>query len=98
MDADITIIGAGIIGLSASYYLSNAGYKVILLDKEKTYGLGVSSRSTEVIHSGAYYATNSLKGKLCIRGKDLIYNFRTKFVLLFQINLISFNKELDYFR
>tara|TARA_B110000858_G_C17751607_1_gene449967 strand:- start:326 stop:1429 length:1104 start_codon:yes stop_codon:yes gene_type:complete len=78
MDTDITIVGAGIIGLSISYYLSNAGYKVILLEKEKTYGLGVSSRSTEVIHSGAYYATNSLKGKLCIRGKDLIYNFCKK--------------------
>jgi L-2-hydroxyglutarate oxidase LhgO len=75
MDADVIVIGAGAVGLSVSYYLSKSGYKVILVEKEKSYGLGVSSRSTEVIHSGAYYATNSLKGSLCIKGKNLLYTF-----------------------
>lgn len=84
MDTDVTVLGAGIVGLSVSYYLSKYGYRVILLEKEKKYGLGVSSRSTEVIHSGAYYQTGSLKRNLCIRGKELIYDFCEKNNILYK--------------
>lgn len=36
-------------------------------------GQETSSRNSEVIHSGIYYPTDSLKTALCIRGRDLLY-------------------------
>lgn len=75
MDTDVIIIGAGVVGLASGYYLSKAGLKVIILEKEKNYGFATSSRSTEVIHSGAYYKKDSHKGKLCLTGKRLLYEY-----------------------
>ena len=49
-DVDIVIIGAGVIGLSIGYFFSKQGKKVIILEKEKNFGMGNSSRNTEVIH------------------------------------------------
>ena len=72
MQTDVIVIGSGVIGLSVSYYLAKGGYKVVLVEKEKSFGLHTSSRNTEVIHAGIYYQTNSLKHKLCIRGKNLL--------------------------
>ena len=73
------MIGAGVIGLAISYNLSMRGKKVILVEKEKQFGTGISSRSSEVIHAGIYYNKGSLKSRLCIRGKELLYEFCNKY-------------------
>jgi L-2-hydroxyglutarate oxidase LhgO len=78
LDADLIVIGAGVVGLAVSYTFSMKGKDVILIEKEKQFGTGVSSRNTEVIHAGVYYANGSLKNKLCLRGKELIYDFCKK--------------------
>tara|TARA_Y100000590_G_C15748081_1_gene1023047 strand:+ start:13458 stop:14564 length:1107 start_codon:yes stop_codon:yes gene_type:complete len=72
---DVTVIGAGTIGISIAHLLSKKNYKVLLIDKEKNFGLHTSSRNTEIIHAGIYYKPNSLKAKMCIEGKSLLYNF-----------------------
>jgi L-2-hydroxyglutarate oxidase LhgO len=79
LDTEIIIIGAGVIGLAISYYFSKAGKKVVLLESENNFGTGSSSRNTEVIHAGIYYKKNSLKSKLCFKGKSLIYEFCEKY-------------------
>lgn len=43
-DCDVAIVGAGYTGLTAGLYLANAGYKVVVLDRE-TPGYGASSRN-----------------------------------------------------
>jgi len=73
LDTDLVVIGAGVIGLAVSYKFASKGHSVFLLEKEKQFGTGVSSRSSEVIHAGVYYETGSLKGSLCLKGKDLLY-------------------------
>jgi len=78
MDTDIIIIGAGIVGISISKYLISKGYSVILIEKEENYGQGISSRSSEVIHAGIYYHTDSLKASLCLRGRQLLYEYCPK--------------------
>ena len=58
-DYDILIIGAGVIGLSVAYNLAGSGKKILIIDKENNYGKGISSRNSEVIHSGIYYHEGS---------------------------------------
>jgi len=79
MDAEVVVIGTGVIGLAIAAEIASKGRSVILLEKEARYGLGVSSRNTEVIHAGIYYQTGSLKASLCVRGKKLLYEYCDRF-------------------
>ena len=76
---DITIIGAGIVGLAIAEEVSKYYKNILIIDKEDTFGHHVSSRNSEVIHSGFYYPPNSLKSKLCIEGNKLLYEFAQKY-------------------
>ena len=72
---DCAVIGAGAVGLAVARRLARAGCEVVVLEAEEGYGTGISSRNSEVIHAGIYYAKNSLKARLCVRGKRLLYDF-----------------------
>ena len=75
----IVIIGAGVIGLSIARAISeNSKHSVLVIEKEDSYGRGISSRNSEVIHSGIYYEPNSLKAYYCTLGRELIYNYCRK--------------------
>lgn len=69
------VIGAGIVGLACARAIARAGREVILIEDQPTFGTGVSSRNSEVIHAGIYYPAGSLKSRLCVRGKQLLYAF-----------------------
>ena len=76
---DTVIIGAGVIGLSIARALAEQTNKsVLVIEKEESYGRGISSRNSEVIHSGIYYDPHSLKAKYCTEGRDLLYDFCKK--------------------
>ena len=49
--------------------------EIYIIEKNKSFGLETSSRNSEVIHSGIYYPSDSLKSKLCIRGNILLYDY-----------------------
>ena len=74
-DFDVAVVGAGVVGLSCGYYLGLSGKSVVVLEKERLIGQGVSSRNSEVIHAGLYYPTGSLKAEMCVRGRRLLYPF-----------------------
>lgn len=74
-DLDIAIIGAGVIGAAIAYALHDTGREVYVLESEPSFGRGISSRNSGVIHAGLYYPPDSLKTRLCIRGKKLLYCF-----------------------
>jgi len=84
MDTEFVIIGAGVIGLAIAYKISGKGHSVILLEKESRYGTGISSRNTETIHAGIYYQTGSLKARLCLEGKRLLYEHCEKFKIKYK--------------
>jgi L-2-hydroxyglutarate oxidase LhgO len=75
MDAEITIIGAGVIGLAIAESLTESYKNVFLVEKHNTFGQETSSRNSEVIHAGIYYEKNSLKSKFCLEGKGLLYDY-----------------------
>jgi L-2-hydroxyglutarate oxidase LhgO len=78
MDSDITIIGAGVIGLAVAEKASEKYKNVFLVEKHTSFGQETSSRNSEVIHAGIYYTKDSLKAKLCIEGKWLLYDYCKK--------------------
>jgi len=71
---DITIIGAGVIGLAAACKLAGKGRDITVIEKNRSFGQETSSRNSEVIHAGLYYPKGSLKSKLCIEGKAKLYD------------------------
>lgn len=72
---DTLVVGAGVVGLAVADALARAGREVVLVEATGLIGSGVSSRSSEVIHSGIYYPAGSAKARLCVRGKHLLYEF-----------------------
>jgi L-2-hydroxyglutarate oxidase LhgO len=70
---DALVIGAGAVGLAVARALARAGRETIVVEASNGIGQGVSSRNSEVIHAGLYYTPGSLKAKLCVRGKELLY-------------------------
>jgi L-2-hydroxyglutarate oxidase LhgO len=73
--ADVVVIGAGVVGLAVARSLAQRGREVLILEAAARFGSGVSSRNSEVIHAGIYYPRGSLKARLCIPGRDLLYAF-----------------------
>ncbi|NLX02302.1 MAG: NAD(P)/FAD-dependent oxidoreductase [Syntrophomonadaceae bacterium] len=73
---DIVIIGAGVIGLAIAWELSRKTNKTIaVVEKNQKFGQEISSRNSEVIHSGIYYPAEMLKTRLCVEGNHLLYRF-----------------------
>lgn len=79
MDAQITIIGAGVIGLAIAQELSESTPGVFVVEKNPLFGQETSSRNSEVIHAGIYYDKGSLKARLCVEGNTLLYEFCKKY-------------------
>jgi L-2-hydroxyglutarate oxidase LhgO len=77
-NSDITIIGAGIIGLAIAAEIARPGLNVYILEKNPVHGGGISSRNSEVIHGGMYYPEASQKADLCILGRHLLYEIAVK--------------------
>ena len=76
-DVAIAIIGGGVVGLAAAAELAGKfpGRTVVLLERNAQCGQETSSRSSEVIHAGIYYAKDSLRARLCVTGRQLLYEF-----------------------
>lgn len=74
-DFDAAVVGAGAVGLACGYSLASRGLSVVVLEKERAIGQGVSSRNSEVIHAGLYYPPGSHKARLCVRGRRRLYGF-----------------------
>ncbi|KAF1068592.1 NAD(P)/FAD-dependent oxidoreductase [Variovorax sp.] len=74
-DLDCAVIGGGVVGLAVARALALAGREVMVLEAEGAIGTGTSSRNSEVIHAGIYYPQGSLKARLCVEGKQLLYAY-----------------------
>jgi L-2-hydroxyglutarate oxidase LhgO len=74
-DIDVVVVGAGAVGLAIARQFARTGRQVIVLERNSAIGQETSSRNSEVIHAGIYYPSQSLKAKLCVRGKELLYKF-----------------------
>ena len=74
-DADAIVIGAGAVGLACAATLSRHGLYTLVLEATGLIGSGTSSRNSEVVHAGIYYPTGSLRHRMCVAGRRLLYPY-----------------------
>src|SRR5271165_2457716 len=74
-ELDCVVIGAGVVGLACARALARSGREVVILEALGAIGTHTSSRNSEVIHAGIYYPPGSLKARLCVEGRQLLYAY-----------------------
>jgi L-2-hydroxyglutarate oxidase LhgO len=74
-EVEVAVIGAGVVGLAVARALALQGREVVILEAESAFGTGASARNSEVIHAGIYYPRGSLKARLCVAGRSLLYEY-----------------------
>lgn len=72
---DVVVIGGGVVGLACARAIAQGGASVALLERERQFGLATSTHNSGVIHAGLYYPPGSLKARLCVHGRDLLYAY-----------------------
>lgn len=84
MKTTCVVIGGGSVGLACARALTLSGIETVVLEREFSFGQGISSRNSEVIHSGIYYPQATNKSIFCIRGKKLLYDYLKSRQISFQ--------------
>lgn len=76
-EADVVVVGAGIVGLAVARELSlrHDGARIAVLERESEPSTHQTGHSSGVIHAGIYYAPGSLKARLCVEGAQELYEF-----------------------
>jgi L-2-hydroxyglutarate oxidase LhgO len=69
------VIGAGVVGLAIARRLAQDNGDVLMIERADSIGSETSSRNSEVIHAGMYYAAGSLKARTCVAGRRMLYDY-----------------------
>ncbi|MFH5882805.1 L-2-hydroxyglutarate oxidase [Halalkalibaculum sp. DA3122] len=87
MKYDFIIVGAGIVGLSTAYKLSEKypDLNILILDKEDRVAAHQTGHNSGVIHSGIYYKPNSYRAKNCVNGRHQLVDFCEKHEVAYEI-------------
>src|SRR6476660_2931565 len=72
---DVAIIGGGVTGLASALAIAEQGHTVCVIERHRRAGLETSTHNSGVIHAGLYYPPGSLKARLCVEGRRLLYEF-----------------------
>jgi glycerol-3-phosphate dehydrogenase len=76
--ANVLIIGGGVVGCAIAEALSRRWQDVFLVEQYPKFGMATSTRNSGVIHSGIYYPKNSWKARHCVEGNRLTKEFCAK--------------------
>lgn len=72
---DVCVVGAGLVGLAVARALVDTyeGLSLVVLEKEDGVARHQSGHNSGVVHSGLYYRPGSLKARLCVEGREAVY-------------------------
>ena len=85
--ADLTIVGAGIIGLATAYSLTQRfpSRSIVILEKEADVARHQTGNNSGVLHAGLYYKPGSLRATLCGVGKQRMQAFCAEHGIAFEL-------------
>ena len=77
MEADLAVVGGGILGLATARELLSRrpGASVVVLEREPELARHQTGHNSGVVHAGIYYAPGSLKARLCVEGARDLYAY-----------------------
>ena len=73
IDAEIVIVGAGVVGLAIAQRLASDGRSVLVIEQHEGFARETSSHNSGVVHASIYYETGTLKHRLCWEGNPRTY-------------------------
>mgnify|MGYP000553606409 CR=1 FL=1 len=84
---DFIIVGAGIVGLSTAYKISESypDLDILVLEKEEDVAAHQTGNNSGVIHSGIYYKPNSYRAKNCVDGRHQLVDFCEQYDVDYEI-------------
>src|SRR5580692_9483176 len=72
---DVAVVGGGVTGLAAARAIALRGLSTCVLERHPRPGLDTSTHNSGVIHAGIYHPPGTLKSRLSIEGRRLLYEF-----------------------
>ncbi len=72
--ADVTVVGAGVVGLATAWELAGAGARVRVVERHPTAGTEQSTHNSQVVHSGAFVRPGSLRARLVMAGRERLFS------------------------
>ncbi len=66
---DVTVIGAGVVGLSIARRLCRYNLRICILEKEPDVAMGSTKANSAIVHGGYAESSDKLKGRLCYKGR-----------------------------